>query len=59
MNGVVAKNNPKGKENKPGKKDTKNPAHLGLSAWTWGLIGAGVGLVGLLVVRLISGMIGG
>ena len=55
----MTKSKPKGKQSKPQKKDTKKPTQSGLSAWTWGLIGAGAGLVGWLVMRLISGMIGG
>lgn len=55
----MAKAKSKGKQSKHPKKDTPKPTQLGLSPWTWGLIGAGVGLAGWLVIRLISGMIGG
>lgn len=55
----MAKSKSKGKQSKPQKKDNKKSTQSGLSTWTWGLIGAGVGLAGWLVIRLISGMIGG
>ncbi|KAF0195041.1 MAG: hypothetical protein FD169_1596 [Bacillota bacterium] len=54
----MAKNKPKGQEKKS-QNHTKKQTQSGLSAWTWGLIGAGVGLAGWFVIRLISGMIGG